>query len=105
MKTYSEENYAHPFDWKEALSKPFSDIDWPELEAKSGKWVTCACGNQCATLPRDNDGTPKDLILRNLGVDFDRAVTFRSESEALNILEQIEERSHFLLIKKPKTTK
>lgn len=89
MKTYAESKGKEPFDWNEFLSH---DIEW-YLDKKNSNhinaacllardWATCACGNQCAIIPRYNKeaihvsgymikkGTPKDDHLQRWGSDF-----------------------------------
>jgi len=99
MKTYSETQGHEPFDWRKALENP-PEIDTPEhdeLISLSEKWVTCACGNLCDAIPRDEDGTPNDLILKNLGVNFDHCVENCEWEIAKEILKLIEKRSSEIL--------
>lgn len=80
MKKYVETKSKTPFDWVTFLSRNCKDMTEKELEKAtklSQSWVTCACGNQCAIIPRakkDSDdfkyGEPLDETLGNLGSDF-----------------------------------
>lgn len=107
MKTYSEKKNEPPFDWFKALSQKITKkFKLPEeLREKSADWVTCACGNQCAIIPRDEDGMPLDDVLIDLGTEFNQNVedifeyqddvvlANHSRKEAIETLRKIEERS------------
>jgi len=96
MKIYSESEGKTPFNWFEALNS--ENIDWNLLCDLSSSWVTCACGNQCAIIPRHYfDGEPVDKILNNLGYDFNEVISERQPIKALNILAKIEIRSAELI--------
>jgi hypothetical protein len=101
MKTYSETVGARPFDWREFLTRDkISDSEWQEAFNRSKCWTTCACGNQCAVIPRSSDtGRPDDTILATLGGDkgFHGAIIDKLKEEALHFLELIEIRSAFLI--------
>lgn len=94
MLTYRELNGLDKINWYEQLNKP--TIKWKALRTLSGNWVTCACGNQCNSIPRIN-GTPVDEELRNLGLYFHEAVEECDKTKALSILDQIEKRSAYLI--------
>jgi hypothetical protein len=99
-KKYSEDKGKEAFDWKKALSaKRISDKKWDELVKKAGDWVTCACGNQCAIIPRYEDGEPKDQILSLLGglEGFFGAIRNRDKENAIDLLAMIEYRSEILI--------
>lgn len=73
MKKYTETKNRAPFDWNTALSKDCKEMELKEasqLIKRSQVWVTCACGNQCAIIPRDKDGEPINKKLYDLGVKF-----------------------------------
>lgn len=70
-----------------------------EMKDKASEWVTCACGNQCAALPRDADGSPQDSILYDLGINFSDQVANDNLVKAKKTLERIEKRSTKLLKK------
>ncbi len=118
---YSASQGHSPFDWNAFLKKEVSELTLTELKEAvklSIGWVACACGNQCAILPRDKVGVPKDGILRNHGVGFyaqiaGMMVRFEAGNDAgviwyrdgaRKILEQIEERSSELLQEMGATT-
>jgi hypothetical protein len=42
-------------------------------------WMTCACGNQCQSLPRLYSGAPEDHYLATLGVRFQNHVLHISD--------------------------
>ena len=60
-------------------------------------WVTCACGNQCKIIPRNDNGEPKDRQLKNLGVAFLARIEIMAIDSAIKCLELIEERAQELL--------
>jgi len=96
MKTYSQTQNKRPFNWIKALSNPLSEKQWKNLEEKASSWVTCACGNQCAIIPRNN-GEPLDKQLSRLGFSFYLSIAQKERKEAIYILEQIEKRSGILI--------
>ncbi len=101
MKTYTEVEGSVPFDWYEALNRDIiTEDEWEDLEKLARSWVTCACGVQCAIIPRDGDGVPIDSELKNLGGDygFFGAIKNHNQQDALHYLKQIEERSEKLII-------
>lgn len=97
MKTYAEKKGEKPFNWNEALNK--KDIDWEELNDKAQDWTTCACGNQCAVLPRGLNGEPEDEILAELGDQqgFAGAIENKNAKLALHYLKLIEIHSAYLI--------
>ena len=101
IKTYSEIWGREAFDWNKALSaKVISIKTWDELRHKAGDWVTCACGNQCAIIPRSESGRPLDELLATLGgkdFGFYGAIVRRDKEEALHLLKLIELRSAYLI--------
>lgn len=97
-KTYSEFKGEKPFDWNEFLSKEqHSAEEHNNAHLLSKSWITCACGNQCSIIPRDNLGMPLDNRLRILGVDFTYNLYHCNFGTCKSILKQIEERSAFLI--------
>ena len=97
-RLYTEVAGEKPFDWNKALSRPvITEADWSQMASLSGSWVTCACGNQCAVIPRDDDGSPVDARLSGLGIRFDMAIRNEDRYDALDILERIEARSTELI--------
>ena len=80
MKKYVETKSKKPFDWNKTLAKDCKDMKESELEKLrnlSASWVTCACGTQCAIIPRakkdthdHNQHEPLDDKLSTLGANF-----------------------------------
>lgn len=98
MKTYAEAKGERLFDWNKFLNRARRfDEDWEYARALSNNWVTCACGNQCSIIPRDEDGAPYDKLLGRLGMDFHAAISIRRRKRALEILKKIEVRSAQLI--------
>ena len=101
MKTYAEQKYRKPFNWNafldKALTEPVSEQEHEEVSRLSGNFITCACGNQCETIPRYNDGTPLDDHLENLGMDFYDDICKGNYQRAKSTLSEIEKRSAFLI--------
>lgn len=56
-------------------------------------WVTCACGQQDARIPRDKVGQPLDRILVKLGMRFTQAVDINYFTMAESVLARIEDRA------------
>ena len=96
METYTKSKGEEPFNWFKELNA--ENIDWDKLCHLSCSWVTCACGNQCIIIPRNEEGEPTDLILYHLGVDFNYAIYHRNKNSTLRILVQIESRSNELIL-------
>lgn len=135
LKTYSEEQGAKPINWRAWINSEIARIgdritlgkgehffDSEEMYNRAGQWVTCACGNQCAIIPRQEEeihgrvyvGKPLDVDLARLGLDFYQVVAdfpgsvFNTEKatlfpfvgrfvKALEILDKIEARSAVLI--------
>lgn len=100
MKIYAEYKKAKKFDWNEwldnAISKNLQKAP-AFIEKKAKSWTTCACGNQCAVIPRDSDGEPDDERLRRLGMQFWSEIYSGNWKLAKSILQQIEKRSDKLI--------
>lgn len=101
MKTYAEENEEEPFDWNEwledAMQGKHSFADWEEANELAEDWVTCACGSQCAVIPRTKEGNPLDLKLMMLGVKFSYLISQQDYYGAKETLAAIERRSTQIL--------
>jgi hypothetical protein len=98
LPTYTETQGAKPFDWHAFLAKQsHTDDEWHEAVNLAGGWVTCTCGNQCAALERNPDGSPDDVHLYLLGEQFGVQILRRDMSAARGTLVAIEERSALLL--------
>ena len=120
MKTYAEANKKEKFDWNKFLDERIAEQpktlksyhDMPDsyiLDTRkrfkkeiklAGEWVTCACGNQCSILPRDEVGEPKDDYLSELGSDFYYEVNDLDWKAAKLTLKAIEKRSAQLIAEK-----
>jgi hypothetical protein len=95
MITYAETWEKKTFDWNAFLENP------PEKRSEehklaiylSGNWVTCACGVQCSSIPRNPEGMPYDCISKYLGVKFDLKIRNCFWEEAKETLDKIEKRS------------
>lgn len=98
MKTYAESEGKEPFDWSEFLNKEnITEEEWTNAYLLSNEWVTCACGNQCDLIPRNDDGIPKDLELNLLGCFFHNHIASRRIDDAKQTLKAIEKRSAYLI--------
>lgn len=101
--TYAESKNEKPFDWKAKLESIIDNegsIGYDEhlkLSKMAGEWVTCACGNTCAIIPRGVDGSPKDGRLHALGVSFYTKIYCYQWTAALGLLDQIEDRAAKLI--------
>jgi hypothetical protein len=90
------------FNWFAVLKDlsagaPCSINDQTKLSRMAGNWVTCACGQLCSVLPRNNMGRPLDVRLQMLGTAFFHRIEEKKWCEALSVLHRIEERSNELL--------
>lgn len=98
MKTYAESKGYKPFDWNEFLNKEnITEEEWDNSTKLAQDWVTCACGNQCDIIPRNDDGDPKDWELTTLGYAFFKHIESRRIDDAKQILKAIEKRSAYLI--------
>jgi hypothetical protein len=98
--TYSESVGQKPFDWNEFLNQGhISDLNWGQAMDRAQRWTTCACGNQCSIIPRDELGKPDDELLTTLGGDegFYGAIRKKNVNEAKQFLAMIEIRSSYLI--------
>lgn len=104
-KTYAETQGATPFDWNAALNAAIEKEPTRqkrfELEEKASSWVTCACGNTCAIIPRSRykytNDAPVDVELLELGLWFNTSVVNQNWNKAKVILQQIELRADVLI--------
>lgn len=98
MKTFSETKNKKPFDWNAFLiQKEITDKEWKKAKRLAQSWVTCACGNQCSIIPRDNNYIPKDTKLALLGSSFYKKILNEDVKEAKKILKILETRSIILI--------
>ena len=99
-ETYSAFMHEDEFNWNEFLSqKNISQGLWRDAIEMANSWVTCACGNQCAIIPRDKSGQPNDEKLMRLGAKFWEDICRREDgmAEARTGLLAIENRSAYLM--------
>jgi|TARA_R110000824_G_scaffold2419_11_gene11311 hypothetical protein len=100
MQTYQEQQRGTETDWNEFLNRPKrSELEWQSKAETASSWVTCACGNQCAIIPRvfSDGGKPEDRALAKLGMQFYRQVNARKRKAAIETLRKIEIRSAQLI--------
>lgn len=102
-KTYAETMGQPAFDWNLFLDRADAgEIAYEGKEYKvachlSGSWTSCACGNECAVIPRYDDGSPIDCELWEDGVAFYREIARADWVEARLTLARIESRSAILI--------
>ena len=74
MKTYAETHSKWIYDWPQIIDDlehdRYDDEGKFEVYDAASNWPTCACGNQCAALPRDEEGCPVDKVMEKLGGQF-----------------------------------
>lgn len=98
------------FDWHAFLARDPRTISSTEIFYAidlAWKWPTCACGNQCSSIPRQpldtpmEGGAPVDDDLLDLGTQFPRQLTSdiygKSFEGSRNIMAKIEQRSAEIL--------
>lgn len=105
-KSYCATEGCAPFDWPAFLDNP-PELHSPEHLGAIGlayRWVSCACGQQCAIIPRyDSDdegyspGCPIDGTLAQLGGSFATLIFSAYWSQARVTLAGIEARSAVLI--------
>ena len=102
MKTYAETEWEKPFNWelflKNGRKGRLTEEEKKSAIARSLSWVTCACGNQCAIIPRGYAGSPVDYYLRILGSIFYISIKSENWDKATETLRKIERRSAELLL-------
>ncbi len=95
-------DFGAGFNWLTTLEAlvagaEISGAEYGKLLALALRWPTCACGELCKTLPRNEHGAPHDKVLQKLGSDFAGAVGFRDWTDALFLFRLIEHRTEQLL--------
>ena len=98
--TYASQQGERSFDWNKALLKknwPKTVEDQAHLIKLASDWVTCACGNQCAIIPRSGSGYPTDFELKVKGCLFRVAIKAGNYILARKVLVSIEKRSAILI--------
>jgi hypothetical protein len=100
-ETYTQSREQTPVDWNRIIDNRLNNlpdgINQRTLNIWANDWVTCACGNQCAIIPRSSSGTPMDDKLEELGIDFAHYVRGEDWVEARHTLALIEIRSIVLI--------
>lgn len=98
-KTYAETQGQPPFDWNQFLANPptLNSAVHGSARIRATDWVTCACGNQCAIIPRTDTHAPLDIALSNLGLNFCGQIDIGNWSGASRTLRAIEARSTVLI--------
>lgn len=100
--TYFEEQTGQTFNWLSFLSKEdYTHEEWDNAVGRAGNWVSCACGNQCAIIPRyetgNMQGQPVDITLHDLGMRFFNNIKYKDIDTAKETLIAIEKRSSELI--------
>jgi hypothetical protein len=94
MKVFAKK----PFDWNKFLDDRLKGVPMEKGEFTKAKnramgWATCACGNQCAVIPRNEVGEPIDGELYHLGLEFFEDIQSKNWKKSKETLEMIECRS------------
>lgn len=101
MKTYNQKVNGKSFDWNQfldsAIKEGISKDQHSAASNRAASWVTCACGNQCDILNRDEDGEPTDQKLASLGIVFMEDIQEKEYVMAKATLRKIESRSATLI--------
>jgi hypothetical protein len=90
------------FNWFAVLKdlragRPIEREEWAKLSQMAGNWITCACGQLCQSLPRNNFGCPRDGKLAAYGTVFYHDIESCNWSKALQTMHKIEARTMELL--------
>ena len=102
--------YSPEFDWLVFLQHAVdshgavNDTDYMRACQMAAEWPTCACGQLCKDLPRNERFQPHDTDLSHLGGHFYAHVGARRWREALDTFKLIEERTAYLLILQKEST-
>lgn len=100
--TYAQRCGYEPFNWPafidDAEAGHLSHSELSEATQRAAEWPTCACGNQCARIPRGSEnGMPHDFELREEGVTFYNNIKYQRWDAARETLARIEKRSTQIL--------
>lgn len=103
--SYSESQGTPPFDWWQFLDRAKNGVldeehfgqEHREAIQRATSWTTCACGNQCSVIPRNDSGSPEDEMLFSLGMNFCHEIEECDWSGAFQTLRDIEIRSAQLI--------
>jgi hypothetical protein len=105
MKTYSETKKKPKFNWYKFLDRAAKGklvgSELADAQDDVESWVTCAVGNQCSIIPRNEEsgGEPVDDRLYGLGCDFCESIKNEEWNTAKKIVDKIEKRSALLINK------
>ena len=91
------ENFNWYYELDNAINYEPDNCKYNYLFHLSTSWVTCACGQLCKELLRYSDNMPEDGILQTLGMIFSELIEKRDWKNARIILDDIEERTLFLI--------
>lgn len=98
LETYAKQHGKKPFNWNKFLNQEeINENEWLNAESLAENWVTCACGNQCDVIPRDEYGMPLDYDLIHIGLLFYYDIQERNNKGAKIRLADIEKRSAQLI--------
>lgn len=87
---YSVKEGEKYFDWYAFLKQEvFTQDELDDAAGKASDWVTCACGNQCAILDRNEWGEPEDQKLAEIGTHF--ADSVENMAYAFGTLSELQE--------------
>ena len=94
------------FNWFEVLKDleqgdELSDKNYYTLTTMAGNWPTCACGQLCQALERNELGAPVDETLKTHGIKFAHLVRAKRWTCATHTMNQIEARTTELLAQLP----
>lgn len=81
MKSYAETQKQEVVDWNEFLREAQDADDMGPATDLADGWVTCACGQACEAIKRDDWGSPADAELKALGYNFGCFISAMSGSE------------------------
>lgn len=91
------------FNWvavlKDAVAgAQITEEDQDKLRIMAGNWPTCACGQLCKNLPKQNwDNKPLDNTLASRGLTFFHCIEEQDWTKALATFYKIEARTMELL--------
>jgi hypothetical protein len=99
MITFAQTQNQPPFDWHAFLDSAIAGkpVYIENARYLASKWVTCACGNQCAVIPRGWKGEPLDPELKEMGLHFFKDIECNQWERAKRTLSAIEARSTAIL--------
>ena len=95
VKTLLRKNNLHASVWGKRILNACKEGEFTQEDIiNAGSWVTCACGETSAYIPRVSRGLkPTDIELRRLGTEFLIHVKQNEMAKATLVLVAIEERA------------